>query len=140
MPDMEFDLFAVARQEMIVEGFDPDFPPGVDRQLAALKGRAADTDGDVRDLRALLWSSIDNDTSRDLDQIEAAERVNSGIRVLIAIADVDSDVPIGSPIDRHAAAQTTSVYTGIRTFSMLPEQLSTALTSLNEATDRLAIV
>jgi exoribonuclease-2 len=138
---MEFDLFAVARQEMIDEGFDPDFPPGVDEQVAALKGRAAsETDGDVRDLRALLWSSIDNDTSRDLDQIEAAERVNGGIRVRIAIADVDSAVSIGSPIDRHAAAQTTSVYTGIRTFPMLPEQLSTDLTSLNEAADRLAVV
>ena len=94
----------------------------------------------MRDLRALLWSSIDNDTSRDLDQIEVAERVNGGIRVRIAIADVDSDVCIGSPIDRHAASQTTTVYTGIRTFSMLPEQLSTDLTSLNEVADRLAIV
>ena len=94
----------------------------------------------MRDLRSLLWSSIDNDTSRDLDQAEAAERVSAGIRVLVAIADVDSDVPIGSPIDQHAAAQTTSVYTGIRTFSMLPEQLSTDLTSLNQDADRLAVV
>src|SRR5512146_2091094 len=141
MPDVGFDLFAVARQEMIDEGFDPDFPPGVDEQLLALKTRAAPAaDGEVRDLRALLWSSIDNDTSRDLDQIEVAERVNGGIRVLIAIADVDSDVSIGSPIDGHAAAQTTTVYTGIRTFSMLPEQLSTDLTSLNEDADRLAVV
>ena len=141
MPDTGFDLFAAARQEMIDEGFDPDFPPGVDQQLVTLKARAAPAaDGDVRDLRALLWSSIDNDTSRDLDQIEAAERVNGGIRVLIAIADVDSDLSIGSPIDRHAASQTTTVYTGIRTFSMLPEQLSTDLTSLNEAADRLAVV
>jgi len=141
MPDNGFDLFASARQAMIDEGFDPDFPPGVDEQLAALKARAAPAaGGDVRDLRALAWSSIDNDTSRDLDQIEAAERVNGGIRVLIAIADVDSEVSIGSPIDRHAAAQTTTVYTGIRTFSMLPEQLSTDLTSLNEAAERLAVV
>ena len=129
MPDNGFDLFAVARQEMIDEGFDPDFPSGVDEQLRTIEARAAPAaNGDVRDLRALLWSSIDNDTSRDLDQIEAAERVSGGIRVLIAIADVDSDVSIGSPIDLHAAAQTTSVYTGIRTFSMLPEQLSTDLT------------
>jgi len=136
-----FDLFAAARQEMIDRGFDPDFPQEVGQQVAALKTRPAPkTDAGVRDLRSLLWSSIDNDTSRDLDQAEAAERAAAGIRVLIAIADVDSDVPIGSPIDQHAASQTTSVYTGIRTFSMLPEQLSTDLTSLNEAADRLAVV
>jgi len=136
-----FDLFAAARQEMIDQGFDPDFPPAVSQQLAALQTRIAPaTGGDVRDLRSLLWSSIDNDTSRDLDQAEAAERVSARIRVLIAIADVDADVPIGSPIDKHAAAQTTSVYTGIRTFPMLPEQLSTDLTSLNQDVDRLAIV
>src|SRR5947209_18266 len=136
-----FDLFAAARQEMIDEGFQPDFPPETGRQLEALTNKAApSTDAGVRDLRSLLWSSIDNDTSRDLDQAEAAERVSAGIRVLIAIADVDSDVIMGSPIDNHAAAQTTSVYTGIRTFPMLPEQLSTDLTSLNEAADRLAVV
>jgi len=141
MSDTGFDLFAAARQEMIDEGFDPDFPPEVSQQLAALKTKTSSSaDGDLRDLRSLLWSSIDNDTSRDLDQAEAAERVSAGIRVLIAIADVDSDVPIGSPIDKHAAAQTTSVYTGIRTFSMLPEQLSTDLTSLNQDADRLAVV
>jgi len=141
MADSGFDLFASARQEMIDHGFDPDFPPEVGQQLAALKTRTASRpNGDVRDLRSLLWSSIDNDTSKDLDQAEAAERVSAGIRVLIAIADVDSDVPAGSPIDQHAAAQTTSVYTGIRTFSMLPEQLSTDLTSLNQDADRLAVV
>jgi VacB/RNase II family 3'-5' exoribonuclease len=141
MADKGFDLLAAARQEMIKEGFDPDFSPDVGQQLAELKSRKASTpDGDVRDLRSLLWSSIDNDTSRDLDQAEVAERVTAGIRVLIAIADVDSDVPVGSPIDKHAAGQTTSVYTGIQTFPMLPEQLSTDLTSLNENADRLAIV
>jgi VacB/RNase II family 3'-5' exoribonuclease len=136
-----FDLLAAARQEMIDEGFQPDFPPEVAKQLDALKTRAASgKESGVRDLRSLVWSSIDNDTSLDLDQAEAAERVSTGIRVLVAIADVDSDVPIGSPIDQHAAAQTTSVYTGIRTFSMLPEQLSTDLTSLNQDADRLAVV
>ena len=141
MSDAKFDLFAAARQEMIAEGFQPDFPPGVDQQLIALKARPSPgMDGEVRDLRALLWSSIDNDTSRDLDQAEVAERVNDGIRIRIAVADVDSCVPIGSPIDAHAALETTTVYTGIRTFSMLPEQLSTDLTSLNEAADRLAMV
>jgi len=141
MADTGFDLLASARQEMIDQGLDPDFPPEVGQQLAALKTRTVSSpNGDVRDLRSLLWSSIDNDTSKDLDQAEAAERVSAGIRVLIAIADVDDDVPAGSPIDQHAATQTTSVYTGIRTFSMLPEQLSTDLTSLNEDADRLAVV
>jgi VacB/RNase II family 3'-5' exoribonuclease len=135
------DLFAAAHQEMIDKGFDPDFSPAVARQVAALKTLPpVNSGGDVRDLRSLLWSSIDNDTSRDLDQAEAAQRDGAAIRVLIAIADVDADVPIGSPIDQHAAAQTTSVYTGIRTFSMLPEELSTDLTSLNQDADRLAVV
>ena len=141
MPHTGFDLAAAAHQEMIDEGFNPDFPPEAGRQLAALQTRTPPTpDTNVRDLRSLLWSSIDNDTSRDLDQAEAAERTGAGIHVLIAIADVDSDVPIGSPIDKHAASETTSVYTGIRTFPMLPEELSTDLTSLNQDTDRLAIV
>jgi exoribonuclease-2 len=136
-----FDLAASAHQEMIDEGFHPDFPPEVAAQLKALKSQAGlPTAGEVRDLRALEWSSIDNDTSRDLDQAEAAERVSGGIRIMIAIADVDSVVTIGSPIDLHAAGETTSVYTGIRTFPMLPEQLSTDITSLNEGADRLAIV
>ena len=142
MPDSHFDLGAMAHQEMIAEGFHPDFPPDVIQQVKALQAQRAGpaADGEVRDLRALLWSSIDNDSSRDLDQAEVAERVNGGIRVMIAIADVDTDVPAGSPVDQHAASETTSVYTGVRTFPMLPEELSTDLTSLNEAVDRLAVV
>ena len=136
-----FDLAVCAHQEMIAEGFAPDFPPEVERQVAALAARAAPAvDGSLRDLRQLPWSSIDNDSSRDLDQIEAAERVAGGIRVRIGIADVDADVEVGSPIDKHAATETTSVYTGIRTFPMLPERLSTDLTSLNEGADRRAVV
>jgi exoribonuclease-2 len=136
-----FDLAASARAEMLHEGFHPDFLPGTEEQLAALRGRPLPAaGGDIEDLRALLWSSIDNDTSCDLDQIEYAERVAGGIRVLIGIADVDSDVATKTPIDRHACDQTTTVYTQVRTFSMLPEELSTNLTSLNENTDRLAVV
>jgi len=148
MSDRHFDLGAMAHQEMLAEGFHPDFPPAVVQQVktlqtqsAAAVGAAGSTgNGQIRDLRSLLWSSIDNDTSRDLDQAEVAESVNGGIRVMIAVADVDADVPMGSPADQHAASETTSVYTGVRTFPMLPEALSTDLTSLNEGVDRLAIV
>jgi VacB/RNase II family 3'-5' exoribonuclease len=140
MSNSQFDLSAMARQEMIAEGFHPDFPPAVDQQVKSLQSQSAAPTAGLRDLRSLLWSSIDNDSSRDLDQAEVAERVSGGIRVMVAVADVDTDVPIGSPIDQYASDQTTSVYTGVRTFSMLPEQLSTGLTSLNENADRTAIV
>lgn len=137
----KFDLAASARKEMLQDGFDPDFPPGTEQQIAALKAMPAPTPAeDICDLRGLCWSSIDNDTSRDLDQIEIAERVANGIRVMVGIADVDSDVPPGSPIDAHAAKETVTVYTAIRNFPMLPEALSTDLTSLAEHQDRLAIV
>jgi exoribonuclease-2 len=95
----------------------------------------------TRDLRGLLWSSIDNDTSRDLDQIEYVEGVpGGGQRVLIGIADVDAFVPKGSPIDVHAMRETTTVYTGVRNFSMLPEELSTGLTSLLQDQERTAVI
>jgi VacB/RNase II family 3'-5' exoribonuclease len=141
MSQPPFNLREAAHQEMIAEGFQPDFPPVVGQQVRALEGQNGLPIADgVRDLRTLLWSSIDNDSSRDLDQAEVAERVNGGIRVLVAIADVDAHVPINSPIDKHAAYETTSVYAGVETFPMLPEELSTDLTSLNENVDRLAVV
>ncbi len=136
-----FDLAAAARREMIQEGFQPDFDPGTDAQLEAIRAKvAAAADPGLRDLRNLLWSSIDNDSSRDLDQIEYAERVAEGTKVLVGIADVDSAVTAGSPIDNHAASETTTVYTPVKIFPMLPEELSTDLTSLNENEDRAAIV
>jgi len=136
-----FDLLRAAHEEMLRQGFEPDFPPATEEQLAILKSQpTATVENGVQDLRHLLWSSIDNDSSRDLDQIEVAERVTGGIRVFIGIADVDSDLPLGSPVDQHAAAQTTSVYTAVRVFPMLPEVLSTNLTSLSENADRQAIV
>ncbi len=141
MSASHFDLAAAARQEMVQDGFDPDFPAGAAGQLADIAAHppAASIDG-VRDLRELLWSSIDNDTSRDLDQIEVAERVGAAIHVRVAIADVDARVSQGSPIDQHAQSQTTTVYTAVRVFPMLPEQLSTDLTSLSENEDRAALV
>jgi exoribonuclease-2 len=141
MPHPPFDLAASARKEMSHEGFNPDWPEGTEQQVDALRRRGPPSTLDgTRDLRGLLWSSIDNDTSRDLDQIEVAERADSAIRVLIGIADVDSAVPIGSPIDVHAASQTTTVYTAVQTFPMLPEALSTDMTSLGEGCERRAIV
>jgi exoribonuclease-2 len=141
MTQPAFDLRAAAHQEMLAQGFQPGFSPQVVQQVKALEARTEPSAVDgVRDLRSMLWSSIDNDSSRDLDQAEVAERMDGGIRVLIAIADVDSDVPVDSPIDKHAAHETTSVYTGVETFPMLPVELSTDLTSLNEAADRLAVV
>ena len=137
------DLQATARQIMIEHGFNPDFTPEAAQQLAALRAHPPQVDAKdgVRDLRQLLWSSIDNDTSRDLDQIEVAERLPNGdVRVMIGIADVDAFVPRQTAIDQHAARETTTVYTGVRNFAMLPEQLSTGQSSLLENQDRLSIV
>ena len=139
------DLQAMARQIMLEHGFQPDFPPPVQQQLnqIRLQNPVSQVSGSktVRDLRGLLWSSIDNDTSRDLDQIEVAERLPDGsVKVMVGIADVDAFVPKGSAIDDHAAKQTTSIYTGVRIFPMLPEELSTDASSLLESGDRLAMV
>lgn len=136
MAHSEYDLAAAARREMVEHGFEPEFPPEAAGQLAAI---VAGPPGGLRDLTGLLWSSIDNDESRDLDQIEWAERNADGIRVLVAIADVDAKVAEATPIDRHAERETTTVYTGIETFPMLPERLSTDVTSLGENQDRAAL-
>ena len=137
------DLQAIAKEVMLAHGFEPDFPPQVQEQLAELKRKPPQvvaTSG-VRDLRNLLWSSIDNDTSRDLDQIEIAERLSDGhVKILVGIADVVAFVPKQSPIDEHAARETTTVYAGIRNFPMLPEELSTGQTSLLENQDRLSVI
>jgi exoribonuclease-2 len=122
-------------------GFEPDFSPEVIQEVGALDEPADKPQpADVRDMRSALWSSIDNRESLDLDQIEVAERVGDSIRVSIGVADVDALVPIHSAADDHAANNTTSVYTGVVTFPMLPERLSTNLSSLSEGEDRLAVV
>jgi exoribonuclease-2 len=133
----DFHLVAAARQVMADEGFQPDFTAEMDHQLATIHPQP---DRTIKDLTKLLWSSIDNDDSRDLDQIEWAERVAGGIRVLVGVADVDYAVPKGTPIDKHAAREATSVYAAVKTYPMLPEQLSTDRTSLNENQDRAAVV
>jgi VacB/RNase II family 3'-5' exoribonuclease len=136
------DLFAIAHESMVEAGFVPDFPAAVRSEVAAIVADSASAASEsVKDLRGLLWSSIDNKTSRDLDQVEYAEALPGGdTRLLIGIADVDALVPKGSAVDQQAAANGTSVYTGVKTYPMLPEELSTDLTSLNAGEDRLAVV
>ena len=135
------DLHAIARQTLIEAGFDPDFPPAIAQELAAIDRQHPPADNSVRDARSLLWSSVDNSESRDLDQVEYAERLPGGdIRLLIGIADVDEFVPKGSATDEHARANTVSVYTPGTVFPMLPERLSTGVTSLLEGDDKLAVV
>src|SRR5580692_1416761 len=137
------DLQAIAKQIMQQRGFQPDFSPQVPQQLADLKAHPPQiaAGGDIRDLRNLLWSSIDNDTSRDLDQIEVAQAASNGdVKVLVGIADVDAFVPKLTDIDQHAARETTTVYAGVRNFPMLPEELSTGKTSLLENQDCLSVV
>jgi exoribonuclease-2 len=140
-----FDLAAAARSEMIREGFhvflhDSSEAPGAQEQLSEIRAALSEPHPEMKDLRGLLWSSIDNDTSRDLDQVEYAERTDAGIRVLVAIADVTAAVAKDTTLDKAAAAQTQTVYTAVHNFPMLPVELSTDLTSLNQDQDRPAIV
>jgi exoribonuclease-2 len=132
------DLDELARRAMIERGLEPDFPAAAIAQVKRLKEPAVDS---VPDQRHLPWCSIDNDDSRDLDQLTVAETTRDGsARVLIAIADVDVLVVKDSPLDDHAQQNTTSVYTPSHIFPMLPERLSTDLTSLNPDEDRIAVV
>ncbi len=126
---------------MTERGLLPDFSPAVLAETDALGEHALGTGPGVRDLRDLPWASIDNDDTRDLDQLSVAEPLAAGaVKLLVAVADVDASVAEGSAIDGHARANTTSVYTAAEIFPMLPERLSTDLTSLGEGRDRLAIV
>ena len=133
-------LAGIAHRAMRERGLAPDFSPKVQQELKSISGPASGADG-MRDLRDLLWVSIDNNDSRDLDQLTVAESLAGGqVRVLVAVADVDALVRKGSALDAHAAQNTTSVYTPAQIFPMLPEALSTDLTSLNEDQNRIALV
>jgi exoribonuclease-2 len=135
------DLIRIAGEVMAERGLEPEFPAAVQAQLAKITGPGRDEDPRIRDLTALPWCSIDNDDSLDLDQLTACEALAAGaVKILVAVADVDALVTKGSAIDMHAWTNTTSVYTSARVFAMLPERLSTDLTSLNAEQDRLAIV
>ncbi|HEX9050540.1 MAG TPA: RNB domain-containing ribonuclease [Anaeromyxobacter sp.] len=135
------ELRAIARRAMAQRGLLPDFSPEALAETAALGAPAREAGPSIRDLRGLLWASIDNDDSRDLDQLSVAEPLGGGaVKILVAVADVDASVRKGSAIDGHARTNTTSVYTAAQIFPMLPERLSTDLTSLGEGEERLAIV
>ncbi len=134
-------LQRIAHRAMLDRGLAPDFPPRALAELDTIHGPARLTEESTRDLKGLLWCSIDNDESRDLDQLTVAEALPDGdTKVLVAIADVDAVVRKQSAIDDHARQNTTSIYTVAETFPMLPEKLSTDFTSLNYESDRMAIV
>jgi exoribonuclease-2 len=135
------DLHRIAVQAMHERGLRPAFAPQALREAQAARDGARERAGGIRDLRGHTWFSIDNDDTRDLDQLSVAEPLGGGAaRLLVAVADVDSVVPPGSAVDDHAGANTTSVYTAAGVFPMLPEVLSTDLTSLHEGEERLAVV
>jgi len=134
-------LLRIARQAMVARGFMPDFSPRAMTEARAFAPPRGPFAPDVQDLRDLPWCSIDNDDSRDLDQLTVAIEASGGVtRILVAVADVSVAVAPGSELDQHAQANTTSVYTAPQNFPMLPDRLSTDLTSLNEGEDRLTVV
>jgi exoribonuclease-2 len=141
MTSMRSDLQRIAHRAMLERGLVPEFSAAEMAEARGLDPGVGPADPGARDLRGLLWASIDNDDSRDLDQLSVAEAISPvATRILIAIADVDAKVKQGSALDHHARTNTTSVYTDARIFPMLPELLSTDLTSLNEGQERLALV
>jgi exoribonuclease-2 len=135
------DLAAIATHAMAERGLQPEFPDAALQQMDGISSAGLERGPAIRDLTALLWCSIDNDDSRDLDQLSVCEVMPGGaVKIFVAVADVDTLVKKDTPIDKHARINTTSVYTGARIFAMLPERLSTDLTSLNPGQDRMALV
>src|SRR5476651_2378825 len=131
----------IAARAMAARGLVPEFDPAALVELGAIHSAPVASNASTRDLRSLLWCSIDNDDSLDLDQLSVAEALPGGAaKILVAIADVSAVVKQNSALDAHARANTTTVYTAARIFPMLPEKLSTNLTSLNFEADRLAMV
>ena len=140
-PHQKQELAELAVIAMRERGLEPDFPPAVWDQLKSITGPSTESGADIVDMTALLWCSIDNDDSRDLDQLSQCEPLpGGGVRIRVAVADVDTLVDKHTPIDRHAEINTTSVYTSARIFPMLPEKLSTDFTSLNPHQERVALV
>jgi VacB/RNase II family 3'-5' exoribonuclease len=141
VPQTTRSLRSIAHRAMLEHGLEPDLPAAAAAQLRTITAPASERGASIRDLRSLLWCSIDNDNSLDLDQLSVAEPLGgAAVRILVAVADVDATVARDSPIDAHARANTTSVYTAAQIFPMLPERLSTDLTSLAEGRERLSLV
>src|SRR5258706_475188 len=135
------DLKEIARRAMVEHDLEPDFSKPVQAELDRITGAAATAGEGIRDLSGLPWCSIDNDDSRDLDQLSVSESLPGGaVKIFVAVADVDAVVKKDTAIDQHARHNTTSVYTAAEIFPMLPEKLSTDVTSLNENQDRVAMV
>src|SRR6476469_5561970 len=134
-------LRSIAHRAMLARGLLPDFSADALAELDGIHEPATRAKESIRDLRDLIWCSIDNDDSRDLDQLTVAKEAGGGkVQLLVAVADVDGLVKKPTPIDDHARKNTTSVYTAGGIFPMLPEKLSTGLTSLNENEERIAVV
>jgi exoribonuclease-2 len=135
------DLSRIAVIVMKEKGLEPDFSKEIHDQLSEINSPGIDDDPKIQDLTHLLWCSLDNDDSRDLDQLTTCTEISNGsYKIFIAIADVDVLIKKNTPIDEHAQLNTASVYTSARIFPMLPEKLSTNLTSLNFNEPRLALV
>jgi len=135
------DLHRLAEEALRERGFLSRFSPAAHAQAEDCRRSGPRREGDVRDLRQLAWFSIDNDDTRDLDQLSVAQALPDGaVRLLVAVADVEAFVPAGSALDAHAAHNTTSVYTAAGVYPMLPQTLSTDLSSLHEGQERLAVV
>lgn len=140
-PNQQNILIEIATQAMLEKGFEPDFPPEALQQLEMLKEPAPAEVQNLKDLTSLLWCSIDNDDSLDLDQLTVGEGLpDKQVKIYVAVADVDTLVKPGTPLDQHAKTNTTSVYTGAKIFPMLPEKLSNDRTSLNMGQRRIALV
>ena len=140
-PHQKDELAELAVIAMRERGLEPEFSAAVKRQLDEIDGEREEDGAGIVDMTGLLWCSIDNDDSRDLDQLTVSETLPDGsVKIMVAIADVDTLVAKDTPIDRHAQINTTSVYTSARIFPMLPEKLSTDLTSLNPNQVRVATV
>ena len=140
-PHQKEELADLAVAAMRERGLEPEFPKPAIEQLKTIDGPSAEDGAGIVDMTGLLWCSIDNDDSRDLDQLTVSETLPDGsVKIMVAIADVDTLVAKDTPIDRHAQINTTSVYTSARIFPMLPEKLSTDFTSLNPHEERVATV